>query len=71
MNIHFISFSGHLNDNHSIHDALERIKIQATSLNVFDKIRGYTQKDLQADSNFWNKHYQFIKNNVKGFGFML
>ena len=32
---------------------------------IFDEIIGLTEKDLQKDEFFWNKHYDFIKNNKR------
>jgi hypothetical protein len=53
------------------YDAAERLKNQASNLNVFDKIICYTDKDLINDSEFWLKHSTFILNNSRGYGYWL
>jgi hypothetical protein len=53
------------------YDAVERLKLQATNLNVFDKIIGYSDKDLINDTSFWSQHSNFILNNARGYGYWL
>ena len=53
------------------YDAVERLIKQATNLNVFDSIIGYTDKDLMNDTEFWYQHSNFILNNSRGFGYWL
>ena len=53
------------------YDAVERLTTQATNLNIFDKIIGYTDKDLINDTDFWTQHSNFILNNSRGYGYWL
>ena len=53
------------------YDAIERLKNQASNLNVFDNIIAYTDKDLINDIEFWSQHSNFILNNSRGFGYWL
>jgi hypothetical protein len=51
------------------YDAVNRLTTQATNLNFFDKIIGYTDADLKNDFEFWNKHGEFILNNRGCYGY--
>jgi hypothetical protein len=53
------------------YDAIERLKNQASNLNIFDKIIAYTDKDLINDTEFWSQHSNFILSNSRGFGYWL
>jgi hypothetical protein len=53
------------------YDAGNRIINQAKNVNIFDKIKLYTDKDLKKDNNFWSKHGTFVENNTRGYGYML
>jgi hypothetical protein len=68
MAILFISFGG---PTQAYHDALNRICNQAKASNMFDKVIGYTEKDLQNDAKFWEKHKNFIESNPKGYGYWI
>ena len=68
MAIIFISFGG---PSDKYHDALTRICNQAKSAKIFDKVIGYTETDLQNDTEFWDKHKGFIESNVKGYGYWI
>ena len=68
MTIYFLSFGGSSDD---YHKALERIIKQAEELNLFDNIKGLTEKDLIEDTEFWNKHGNFITNNKRGYGYYI
>jgi hypothetical protein len=52
-------------------EASDRIKNQAYGLNIFDKIIAYSDTDLKKDSEFWNKHSNFIESNNRGYGYWL
>lgn len=65
---YFISFGAGLPN---ILNALARIIAQAKSLLLFDKIYGFTDKDLREDTVFWKKHGEFIMKNKRGFGYWL
>ena len=67
MKISFITFGSH--DGY-IHAAL-RLTNQAKSFNIFSSITAYTGKYLMADTSFWNKHGDFIRNNKRGCGYWL
>ena len=66
--IYFLSFGSPSNN---YHEALERICNQAKSMNIFEKVIGLTEKDLINDSEFWNKHQNFILENSRGYGYWL
>ena len=68
MSIYFLSFGGGSND---FNKALERIIKQAEEFKLFDKIIGYTEKNLIEDTEFWNKHCDFITNNRRGYGYYI
>ncbi len=55
----------------NFHWAINRICTETEQLKVFDKIIGYTEKDLMNDTDFWEKHGNFITNNARGYGFWL
>jgi hypothetical protein len=64
----FITFGA---GNQNYYDAVNRLTSQAKNLNLFDTIIGYTDNDLKNDSDFWNKHSDFISKNNRGFGYWL
>jgi hypothetical protein len=64
--IYFISFGNNLYKN-----ALDRIKHQAESFNIFDDILIYNEEDLINFNEFWDKHKNFIKNNKRGYGYWI
>jgi hypothetical protein len=68
MSKYFITF-GAGNDN--LIDATKRLTKQANSLNLFDNIISYTDKDLKDDDDFWQKHHNFIENNNRGYGYWI
>jgi len=65
---YFISFGA---GNQDYYDAVKRITNQASSLDIFDEVIGYTDNDLKNDKYFWNKHSEFILANKRGFGYWL
>ena len=68
----FITFgSPSFDPSQNYYDAVARICNQAKEFNVFDEIIGYTDKDLKNDSEFWDKHKDFIENNKRGYGYYL
>ena len=64
----FLTFGG-LSQNY--HNAVKRICLEAEQIKTFDKIIGYTEKNLMNDKKFWNKHGNFISNNKRGYGYWL
>lgn len=64
----FISFGG---GPPKIIDAVKRIIRQATNTKLFDKLIGYTDKDLKEDPEFWPKHSKFISRHKRGYGYWL
>lgn len=62
--IHFITFGSQ-----RFYNSVNRICNEAKEFNLFDKIIGYTEKDL------WNsefiKHCEFVSRNHRGFGYWL
>jgi hypothetical protein len=63
---YFITFA-----NEKFAGALSRITRQASLMNVFDVIYGYTDKDLETFADFWYRHGEFVKNNPKGHGYWI
>jgi len=63
-----IMFSG--GDN-NYKNALLRIYNQAKHSQLFDAILPYMDIDLKKDTEFWNKHGDFILKNKRGFGYWL
>ena len=64
----FITFGGGAKN---FHEAGERLKNQALNLELFDKVTLYTEEDLKKDTEFWNKHGEFIENNKRGYGYWI
>jgi hypothetical protein len=53
-------------------NSLERIKNEALSFNIFDKILIYNDINLKNDfPEFWEKHENFIINNKRGYGYWI
>jgi len=48
---------------------VDRISKEASDIEVFDHIHGFTEQHLKDDTEFWNLHGQFIENNSVGYGF--
>jgi len=53
------------------YDALDRINGELKQTNIFDEIIGFTDEDLKKDTEFWEKHGNFIENNKRGYGYWL
>jgi hypothetical protein len=68
MKKYFITF-GAGGDNYI--DAGKRLIKQAEDIDLFDKNILFTDKELIIDNTFWNKHYQFIEKNNRGYGYWL
>jgi hypothetical protein len=49
--------------------AVQRILREATEMDIFSKIIGYSEADLRNDSFFWDKMGTFISSNRRGYGF--
>ena len=64
----FITFGAGSQD---YYDAVNRLTSQANKLNIFDTVIGYTDNDLKNDTDFWNRHSNFILNNNRGYGYWL
>ena len=64
----FITFGGPCD---SYHNAVTRICGEARAINVFDHVIGYTDKSLIEDTDFWNKHGDFLLSNSRGYGYWL
>ena len=65
---YFITFGG---GGQNYIDAGNRLINQINNTELFDKTILYTDIDLKNDSEFWNKHSNFILKNKKGFGYWL
>lgn len=53
------------------HNAVCRICNQASLFRLFDTITGCTERFLQQDSEFWEKHREFIESNSRGYGYWI
>ena len=65
---YFITFGG---PSKKYHYAVNRIKKEAENLDIYDRIIGYTEKDLKENKKFWDKHGIFLESNPRGYGFWL
>jgi len=57
--------------NELYYGALNRLKKQATEINVFDNIIIYKDTDLHQMPEFWDKHKDFILANKRGYGYWI
>ncbi len=64
----FITFGG---PTENYHNAVSRLCGEADALGVFDRIIGYTEKDIMDDEEFWNKHQESILSNERGYGYWI
>jgi hypothetical protein len=67
MKITFLTFGSH----GSYNDAVDRLVRQTNNLNIFTDINGKYGRCLEKDSEFINKHYKFVINNKRGFGYWI
>lgn len=63
-----ITFGG---PSEAFHKRVEIVCDQAYSIDAFDHIIGYTDKDLIDDTDFWSRHGSFIQNNERGYGYWI
>ena len=68
MSINFITFGG--GNSHYL-EAVSRLCNQATKINLFNKITFFTDTFLQNDTEFWERHSNFVIKNKKGYGYWL
>ena len=52
-------------------EAGSRLCNQATKINLFNKITFFTDTFLQNDTEFWERHSNFVIKNKKGYGYWL
>ena len=64
----FITFGG---PSDHYRQRVAQISEEARNINVFNHIVGYTDKDLVNDTDFWNKHGEFISTHDRGYGHWL
>jgi len=64
----FITFGGPTSN---YHNSVRRICNEAENLQFFDNTYGFTEMDLKQDTDFWNKHGNFIESNQRGYGYWL
>ena len=62
--IHFIAYG-----NARFSNSLQRICREASDSEEFETITGYSETDLRADTDFWEKHGEFIEQNPRGGGY--
>jgi len=63
---HFISYG-----NHKFTNSLHRICKEAEEFAEFDTVKAYNETDLRSDTNFWEKHGNFIEQNWRGSGYWI
>jgi hypothetical protein len=51
--------------------ATKRIVAQAEEIGLFNRIENFTDEDLQAHTDFWERHAAFIKKNRRGHGYWI
>jgi hypothetical protein len=66
MKIYFLTFG-----NNKYNSALNRIKVEAELMNIFDYIDIYNEDKLKSIPEFWNKHKDFIRMNKRGYGYWI
>ena len=64
----FLTFGG---GTPGYHNRVETLSKQAEELDFFTDIHGYTESNLQQDTEFWNKHAQFIQHCPRGYGYWI
>ena len=64
----FITFGG---PSDYYRQRVTQISEEARNINVFNHIVGYTDKDLVNDTDFWDKHGEFISTHERGYGYWL
>lgn len=64
----FITFGDGSQD---FRNASNRLYNQALNTKVFDECYGYTSEYLESLTDFWTLHEKFIKNNKRGYGYMI
>jgi len=62
---HFITFAA---GERNYYEAADRIVSQAQNINLFDTVRGFTDRDLKDDVDFWPRHSEFMELNKRGYG---
>ena len=67
MKKYFVTFGG--GPMNMLH-AVDRLVGQAESLGIFDHIYGFKENDLKNDTEFWNRHRDFLVGS-RGFGYWL
>lgn len=67
----FITFGG---PTYKYHNAVKKIGMEAKELNYFDKIVLLTEKTIKNTEEFlefYNKNYNFMENNSRGYGYWI
>jgi hypothetical protein len=62
--IHFVSYG-----NHRFANSIQRICKEAGDFGEFSSVTGYTETHLRGDTDFWEKHGEFIQQNRRGGGY--
>jgi hypothetical protein len=57
--------------NEKFYGALKRIRKQVDQFNIFNAVFIYNDNELKKDTEFWDKHKNFILNNSKGYGYWI
>jgi hypothetical protein len=67
----FLSFGSDNNNERQHIDHVINLAEQIKQIDIFDDINVYIGEHLQKDKSFWEQHGEFIKNNKRGYGYML
>jgi hypothetical protein len=68
MKKYFITFGG---PSENFHRAVDRLCKQAQDFELFDEVIGFTEKDLKADTDFWEKNGEFMESHKRGYGYWI
>ncbi len=64
----FVSFAAPTESWHALVNQLcQSVKANCPNIETI----AYTEKDLQKDEEFWNKHGEFVENNKRGYGYWI
>lgn len=64
----FVTFGG---GSENYRNATKRLCEEIKQINLFTKIKPWTDIELKKDIIFWNRHKHFIENNNRGYGYWL
>jgi len=66
--ISFVTFGGPSN---KYRNRVKELTDQALSMNIFNNVYGFTDRDIKSDKIFWDRHKKFIESNQRGYGYWI